>query len=250
MKKALGGFRADVAKVEQLVAALNKRVAGIQVEFKGHSELIRERTKKAREDAIPAIAALVDPLKDAIPALTEGEQDWADTATQLRSLTFDSDPYRNAVIKMQKTQELAMLRPAELQRVADRAKKDRDLPTLSLAFEVGKRHQVEKNGGWTGVDLSDVRTPDQSVVLPMIAEAKTLVMQKARLLYEEANGRVLPAVDKLTLAREAQASQLTAHNSAGREPPAPSAVESVSIAPQTRDPATAGGYVLAEARPF
>jgi hypothetical protein len=216
LKTRFESMRADVESAQVKLRKLDTQIQQIKLDGTRHPDYVREKVDELRKSAIPAIAELVRTFDGRLAEISAQKKFWESKTLLLSLQLFDPDPAKDAVIRLARIQELAMLNGPQLQLAGDNAVAENNLPLLWQVLLAGRLHSSED--GWTGTNLDAIEVSGQQVALDMIASAKDLAWT-AHNIYSLATGNILTGIDKLTQARAQQLlnpTRPTQHNSPGR----------------------------------
>lgn len=196
---------AAIARMEALLAALNNAIERIEGDASRSREYILAACKEARDKATPALAEELKAIAALDASSAPNEQFWQSRPFVLSQQTFDSDPAKDAVIKLQRAAELKNM-PAPLLSLAHKnARFDLDLPMVYATWLAGAGRANVEAGFSEAADLSldGIGLPGQAAALAAISACRSN-RSYAESMFSAAAALRSDPVRKLTVGREQQ----------------------------------------------
>lgn len=192
------GLQSDVATLQAIGDKLNGETVRLKSDTSTKDSHIAEKVDEARGAVLPRMGEILGTFGARLDTVKAQQKFWESKPMVLSLQAFDSDPVKDATIRLAKMAELAAMDSALLQLTADSAIDDNSFPMIHMTYVAGfSRHGQP---GWRGIDLSEVVIPEQDAALLLIREVEGLAM-RAQDIFAQASGGGLTPVRKLQTAR-------------------------------------------------
>lgn len=193
-----GGMKSNIETMQQILDRLNAEIVHIKSDGTRHDSYIKDKVAEARKLPLSELGAILGTFGARLDTVKAQQCYWNSVPFLLSQQVFDTDPVKNATIRLSVGSEFKAMDAAMMQLAADSAQDDKNLPLLWQAWLAGLNRHGQS--GWRGIDLAETVIPEQMEALTLIRGCEGLTMEAQNIMAQASGGGLSP-VRKLQTAR-------------------------------------------------
>lgn len=180
----------------------------IRADASRHPDYIKEKVDEARKRAFDAFDVSMNTLRELAQVAAAEAPFWSHTMLVLSQMRFADNLVNDSTIRLRYMSEFAAMHASLLQITIDNAKAELAQPDnakadnwalLYCAALAGRER--EGQAGWRGMDLSDLKIPDQEAALEIIRNCEALAAH-AEHIVAQASATPMSGLQKMQMARQ------------------------------------------------